>query len=236
MTGFESLLETYGLLAIFAITFVKSIGVPIPIPSDVIMLAAAALAAQGKIVLWQAFIVLWVALVLGGAIQFELAGGPGRRFLARFGPYLGLTATRLDAVGQRVKRGGILTIGVAVLTPGLRAAAVASCGLLAVPRAVFLPGLTLGSAAFLALHFAIGYVGGAVPGQIIAQRLSTPVLALVALLAAGLVIWVVIRHRQRPRASTVAVLADAVEAWHEATCPVCLVLGTAGDVKPIAMQ
>lgn len=48
-------LELYGLTAIVAVMLFKSIGVPIPIPSDVIMLVAAAGAAQGRFVLWQTF-------------------------------------------------------------------------------------------------------------------------------------------------------------------------------------
>lgn len=41
-------LDAYGLIAIFSIMLLKELGVPIPIPGDLIMLAAAARAAQGR--------------------------------------------------------------------------------------------------------------------------------------------------------------------------------------------
>ena len=39
MNGIETFLSLYGLPAMFIVLLVKSIGVPIPIPADVIMLA-----------------------------------------------------------------------------------------------------------------------------------------------------------------------------------------------------
>jgi membrane protein DedA with SNARE-associated domain len=54
----EGILTAYGLTAVFVVMLVKSAGVPIPIPSDVILLATTAPAARGKISLGQAFVVL----------------------------------------------------------------------------------------------------------------------------------------------------------------------------------
>jgi hypothetical protein len=46
MSGLESFLDTYGLVAACALMLVKATGVPIPIPGDVILLGIAARAAQ----------------------------------------------------------------------------------------------------------------------------------------------------------------------------------------------
>jgi membrane protein DedA with SNARE-associated domain len=78
MSDLDTFLDLYGLAAIFAIMLVKSAGVPIPIPADALMLATSARAAQGKLVVSQAFIALLIALVIGGVIQFALVGGPRR--------------------------------------------------------------------------------------------------------------------------------------------------------------
>ena len=45
--NFTPLLATYGLVAIFVIMLLKEIGLPIPIPGDLIMLVTAAQAAAG---------------------------------------------------------------------------------------------------------------------------------------------------------------------------------------------
>ena len=129
----DLLLVQYGVAAIFVLMFIKSAGMPIPIPADVIILAAAASAAAGKLVLWQAFIAIFLAIVLGGLIQFILARGPGRGVLYRFGRYVGLTAARLDAASVKVKKGGVVTIGLAILVPGIRGVAIVAAGLADVP-------------------------------------------------------------------------------------------------------
>ena len=224
-----SFLEVYGLTAIFLVMLVKSIGVPIPIPSDVIMLVAAAGAVQGRFVFWQAFAAILIALVAGGIVQYVLARGPGRGFIYRNGRYVGLSSERLDAVSALAKRSGLFGVSLMVLLPGVRAAAVAACGLAALPSRLFVPALLIGSTCFLGLHFFIGYAGGTLL-LMLAQPISpvTAAIAAVLLLVIGFVVWFEIRrHRSAPgeNVSTAAVAADAFANWHDATCPACLALG-----------
>ncbi len=146
MNAFTIFLTQYGLLAIFLLLFTKSIGVPIPIPADLLVLTAAAQAGMGKVGLWQAFGALFLAVVLGGLIQYLLARGPGRGIVHRFGRYLGFTPARLEAASVRVRKGGIPGIGLAMLIPGIRGVAIVAAGLAALPVRSFLAGLVLGSA------------------------------------------------------------------------------------------
>ncbi|HLZ07262.1 MAG TPA: VTT domain-containing protein, partial [Chloroflexota bacterium] len=193
-------LEVYGLTAIFVVMLIKSIGVPIPIPSDVIMLVAAAGAVQGRFVFWQAFVAILIALVAGGAVQYVLARGPGRGFIYRNGRYVGLSPGRLDAASALARRSGLVGVSLMVLLPGVRAAAVAACGLAALPARLFVPALLIGNAGFLGLHFFIGYAGGTLL-RMLAQPVSplTAAIAVVLLLLIGFVVWFEItRHRSRP--------------------------------------
>jgi membrane protein DedA with SNARE-associated domain len=224
MMNVEALIAQYGLAAIFLVMLLKASGVPIPIPGDVILLAAASRAATGTFVLWQAFLALLLALAVGSTVQYLLVRGPGRGVVYRYGRYLGLTPTRLDAASATVQRGGAPGVAVAIFTPGVRAVSVAACGLAGVPLRTFLPAMVAGTAAFLAAHFAIGYAGAALLARLF-EMVPTPAILVVALLAAGLVAWMVIRWRQRPEASAEERVADAAGAWQEATCPVCLILG-----------
>src|SRR5256714_9293598 len=160
MNGIDMFLVQYGLAAVFIVLLVKSIGLPIPIPADVIILATAIRAAQGKLILWQAFLAILLALVLGGIIQFVLVRGPGRSLLYRFGRYIGLTSARLDAAAAKIKKGGIPGLSVAILVPGVRSAAIAASGLSNFPLRTFVPGIVLGSALFLCVHFFLGFLGG----------------------------------------------------------------------------
>jgi membrane protein DedA with SNARE-associated domain len=222
MEGLDAFLDSYGVAAVFAIMLIKAAGVPIPIPGDVILLATAARAAEGKVLLWLAFAALLIALTLGGTVQFLLARGPARRLVVRFGKRVGLTAERLDNVAASVRRGGLFGIGLGVLTPGVRTAVVPACGLTGVPLRIFLPGLALGSAVDLGLHFAIGYAGSGLLASIVQP---SPVLVVVLLAILGLGAWFVIARRRGASAEV------AVNAWSQATCPVCLIVGSVASLE-----
>jgi membrane protein DedA with SNARE-associated domain len=216
MEALEAFLTNYGLAAACAVMLVKAIGVPIPIPGDVILLALAARAAEGKVLLWVAFVALLVVLTVGGTVQYLLARGPARRVVLRLGGRLGITPERLERVAAQVRRGGLLGIGLAVLTPGVRSAAIPGCGLAGIPMRLLVPGLALGSGIDIALHFALGYAGA---GLLAAVAQPSPVLVVLGLMALGLVAWLLIARRRRRSAEY------ALDAWAQATCPVCLVLG-----------
>ena len=157
-----------------------------------------------------------MAITLGGLAQFLLARGPARRVVVRYGARLGLTEGRLDRVAARMRQGGPLGIGLGVLTPGLRTAVIPACGLTGIPLKIFLPGLALGSAVDLALHFAIGLAGSSLLATIVQP---SPILVVSVLALIGVAAWLVIARRRR------ASVGLALTAWTQATCPVCLTLG-----------
>jgi len=236
MNSLDLFLVQYGLAAIFIILLIKTIGIPIPIPADLIILTAAARVAQGKLNVWQAFIAIFIALVVGGLIQFLLARGPGRGLLYRFGRYIGLTSPRLDAASARVKKGGAFSISIAILVPGVRGAAIAASGLADMPLRTFLPGLVVGSALFLGLHFFLGYLGGSlfsIIGHVL--PLSWIALLVLVLLLIIFAVWVVVHRRQKIAQPEVE--GASLELWHEGICPVCLALYTANQMRsPIIVE
>lgn len=236
MNGVDMFLVQYGLAAVFVVMLAKSIGVPIPIPSDVIILATAVRAAQGKLILWQAFLAILLALVLGGIIQFALVRGPGRSLFYRFGRYIGLTSARLDAAAAKIKKGGILGLSVAILVPGVRSAAIAASGLSNFPLRTFVPGIVLGSALFLCMHFFLGFLGGSVL-VMAGHALLSPTLLIVMLVLLVMVygFWVMAVRRQKAARRQV-VSGAPVEVWHEGICPVCLALYTANQLRPLAVE
>lgn len=222
MAGLEAFFDSYGVAAACAIMLIKAAGVPVPIPGDVILLATAARAAEGKVLLWLAFVALLMALIGGGALQFYLARGPARRLVVKYGQRIGLTEQRLERVAASVRRGGLVGIGLAVLTPGVRSAVVPACGLTGIRWRLFLPGLALGSAVDLGLHFAIGYAGSSILATLVQP---SPLLVVVALGVVGLAAWLVIARRRHVSTSV------AVNAWVQATCPACLILGSLAPLQ-----
>jgi membrane-associated protein len=230
MNSLDLFVVQYGLAALFVLLLIKTIGIPIPIPADLIILKAAARVAQGKLNVWQTFIAILVALVIGGLIQFLLARGPGRGLLYRFGRYIGLTTPRLYAASVRVKKGGALGICIAILVPGVRGATIAASGLADMPVRTFLPGLVVGSFLFLGLHFFLGYLGGSLLSTIgHVLPLSWIVLLVLLFLLTIFAVWIVFRRRKKKMQPDVQ--ETSLELWHEGICPACLALYTINQMR-----
>lgn len=232
-------LNTYGLAAIFVIMLFKEIGVPVPIPADLIMLGAAASAAAGKFDgqggFIAAFFAILIPMFIGGIVQFLMAKGPGRAFVYRIGAYIGLTRARLDKAMDMVRRGGTSAIVIGLTTPGVRIATVPASGLADLPVRVFLPGLVLGSAFFLAWHFALGYLGGSV-----LTLLSLPPIAwfaiVVLVIVLGIVGWRVTRRHSKRHHTAPLGSGETFLAWADASCPACIAIAVAREMRGEAMQ
>lgn len=228
ITEFARFLDAYGLIAIFGVMLLKEIGIPLPIPSDLIMLAAASQSATGRFPVWTAFGVILLAMVGGAWIQYLLA----RSFLYRFGRYIGLTQDRLDRAASAMRKGGAVTVGVSLVTPGVRIATVPACGLAELSMRSFLPGLIAGSGIFLALHFVIGYVGGPIVNAVMRAANLPTLLFIAAFFVIGLVGWMLMRRRARmQKQGAVTVTLERLSDWADASCPVCLALGAVDHIR-----
>lgn len=220
----DQFLDSYGLAAVFGIMLLKEIGVPVPIPSDLIMLGAAARAAQGKFPLAAVFLAILIPMIVGGLVQYTIAKGPARRAIYHLGSYIGLTKERLDRAMETVRKGGPVAVGVGLTTPGVRIAIVPASGLAELPLAAFLPGLVIGSSFFLGWHFAVGYLGGLILSLL---SLPLPVIfgVVVAVLLIGIGGWLVTRRISRGRAPREQItMSERYAAWADASCPACIAI------------
>lgn len=187
-------------------------GIPIPIPSDLLMLFVGERAGAGAVSLWVAVAALEAVTLVGTTALFLLVRGPARSVVRRFGPKLGLTAERLDRAAGLLERRGRNALMVGRTTPGLRTLTVVAAAASGVPPARALPPLLLGSTIFIQGHLVLGFALGSVAAEAL-TRVRGPALVAVALLAAiGVVVWSVRRGRR----------GAAAQAWVEATCPACL--------------
>lgn len=237
MDGVNTFISLYGLPVVFVVLLIRSSGLPVPLPADVIMVAAAAQAAFGQLPLLETFGAIVLALLIGGAVQFALARRLGRLAADRYGRFMAISAERITASADAVRVGNSLGIGLAILVPGVRSATVIGCGVARVPLRVFAPGLLLGSAAFTLLHFVIGFALGPLLATIIAALSPLGLLIAVGLtLLIGLGVWIAIRARQRPGTSPLEIVLDAIDSWQEATCPVCLTLGAINRFNPVTAR
>lgn len=223
MDDILKMLDTYGVGLLFAVLLLKEIGVPIPVPGDLLMIVAGARSAAGGLPLWGVLLSAFVAGVVGAFVQYLVARGPGRGVIYRFGKYIGLTPARLDKASASIKGRGWVAVALGRALPGLRIGAVAACGLAGVPLSTFIAGLLAGTVLFVGFHTMLGFLAG--PGaSAIFDSINIPLPAVVvALVIIGLAGWLYIRYKKRK--AKVAGETAAVFDWADACCPVCLAAG-----------
>lgn len=213
-------IASFGLLAIVGLILVKEAGLPIPVPGDLIVIGAGVAAARGDLDPLVTVVLIVLASVAGGIVQYTLVRSVARPTLLRL---LGrvTSADRLDRQTDRLRRGGARSVAVARSTPGVRIVAVAASALAAVPAAAFVLGLAIGNAVFITAHYGLGYVLGEPIVRIVGSALGPLAVAGVVLAALGAGGWLLIsRRRGRIRTGVPATIAD----WADACCPACLSL------------
>lgn len=76
-------LAAYGVIAIFVVMLLKEIGIPVPVPSDLLMVGAGVQIASGSYGAIELTAALAIAVLVGGSIQFLLARSAGRAVVYR---------------------------------------------------------------------------------------------------------------------------------------------------------
>jgi membrane protein DedA with SNARE-associated domain len=200
-----------GVVAALGLLFPMEAGVPIPIPSDLLMLFIGQRAGAGDLSIWVAAVALEAVTLAGTTALFLLIRGPARQLLRRVGPKLGLTEQRLGRATDVLQRRGRNALVIGRTTPGLRTITVATAAASGMPAARALPPLLVGSSIFIQGHLILGFVLGSLAEDVLTRARGPFLIGLVVLAAAGVVVWIARRGRR-----------SAAQAWTEASCPACL--------------
>lgn len=225
----EQAMAAFGLPAIFIVMLLKELGIPVPVPGDLIMLGTAVQAARGQFEPITAFGVIFVPMLIGGMVQYAIARGPGRAFIYRAGRCIGLTHERLDKMMARVRRGGSAAVAIGLTTPGVRIATTPASGLANLAPRRYALGLAVGSALFLGWHFALGYAGGT---AIESLHIPLPAAAgaAIAVIVFGLIAALARYFRvKRIRPSA----GESYAVWADAACPVCAAVTLAQAMREV---
>jgi membrane-associated protein len=191
---FNFLLTTHPLLVIAAFIFIEELGVPSPVPGDLMMLLAGVEVAQHRQHLWVVLLVQMLATVAGASGLFAFSRRVGRPFVVRYGRFIHLTPERLSRVEIPVREHGGRAVIAGRLIPGLRILTPIVAGVLGEPFLVFLPALAVGGFLYILAVTLVGvFIGPAALDTF--ERLSLPVEALCSFAALGVLLFVVRKAR-----------------------------------------
>lgn len=229
-------MDITALVFLATVLAIKEIGVPIPVPGDLLVIGAGVASSQGGLPAPAIVVVLVAATVIGGAVQFVLVRGRARTTILRVLARLGLGPATVERGAARLRSGGATAVAAARMTPGVRIVAIASSAIAGVATS-FLVGLLVGNGVFLAGHFILGAILG--PPALGLATQAGPALVAVGLARAAVGAagwWLIARRRPRLRAAAGgASAADglAVLDWTDACCPACLALAVVVPARPV---
>ena len=196
---FEPYLHQYGYLAVFAALFLEDFGVPVP--GETLLIAGSLLATKGEINIFVLLPIAWLAAVLGDNVGYAIGRYGGRALVLRFGRYLRLTHERLSyAEGFFNRRGAVIVI-FARFFEILRQLNGIVAGITRMAWGRFVIYNAIGAALWVGfwstLFFQVGKQGERI--GILYKRYEPLMLAALALLGGGIVVFQVLRKRRKAR-------------------------------------
>ncbi len=104
----EPFVRDYGVLAVFVILTLESLGAPVP--GESLLIFAAIMAGRGEMSLTGLIVTAWAGSVLGDNIGYTIGRVLGRTAVLRYGARIGLTEDRFNALEVVFARYGPATV------------------------------------------------------------------------------------------------------------------------------
>jgi membrane protein DedA with SNARE-associated domain len=220
-------MDDLAIYALIGLILVKEIGVPLPMPGDLLIIAAGAYFATDPPAAGLTLAAILVAGYVGASIQFFLFGTALRRPLLAGLERLGIGTARLEALSARIRSGGIKAVALTRMAPGVRIAVVPAAALATIPYVVFLTGIVIGNGVFVSAHFAAGFLFGAYAREVL-RRVSDPAVVMVLVLIVLAIVGLVVLWRRNTRTKA----TDTYECWADCSCPACVAVVAMGPPSP----
>ncbi|MDQ6772044.1 MAG: VTT domain-containing protein [Candidatus Dormibacteraeota bacterium] len=180
------------IVLLCTVLFAEEVGIPLPVPGELTLIAAGLLIATGGLDPWL-FVPLAIASCLAGSITgYSWARLVGEHGLRAVADKLHQTK-RLDKVKGRLQKAGPREIAVSRLIPGLRVYTTLAAGAAGVERQTFLIGVAPATVVWVVVFLVVGVVAG-VPAERFLGQLEGLILQGGILIALGLGSYLAIRR------------------------------------------
>lgn len=183
-----SLVDTYGLIAVFILMAGESCG--LPIPSEVVMPLSGALAATGHLNFAAAVGVSSAANLTGSLVAYWFADRFGHPLLLGPGRYVGIRKSHLAMAERWFRRYGLAAVFVSRMLPVVRTYISFPAGFAEVPLGRFIALTFVGALPWNAALAFAGYKAGQHWDQI-TRPIETAAAVIAILVVLGVVAWFV---------------------------------------------
>ncbi len=180
-------LSRLGLPTVFVILLAESLG--IPSPSEVVLLLAGLLVAEGHFSFVAVVLVGALGSTTGATVAFTLARVRGREFVRRRMRHVSARLAAWDRWEAQFARRGFGIVAVGRVISGVRMLISYPAGLFGVSWAQFMPATIVGSLAWAALATGVGAIAGPRVLGLLATLHTAEDYALGGLAAAALAWW-----------------------------------------------
>jgi membrane-associated protein len=179
---------------------VEEMGVPVPVPGDLIIMFLAHSVGLHLVQLGTTWFGLVVGVTAGASVLFLVARRWGNRLAhGHLGAALHLTPERLERTEAWFQRWGFWTIVFGRLIPGGRVPVTASSGIFGVRYPVFLGGLVISSVIWITGFMIVGLILGPKAEELVGahRTISYVVMALGGAFALAYIAFRLITHKRR---------------------------------------
>jgi membrane protein DedA with SNARE-associated domain len=154
------LLERHSLIAILIAVLLEELGIPMPIPTDLLIVFAGVQVAGSRNAFAFWFLLLNIASAAGASGLYLIVRRGGRPLIERYGRYVHLGPQQVARAERLLGRGGWWSIAIGRAIPGLRYLTVIACGLFKVPYLRFVTAHAVGSSVYIAIFLVLGSIFG----------------------------------------------------------------------------
>ena len=150
----------YGYMAIFILVFLQEIGMPNPIPNELVLIFSGYLSFKG--LLYLPFVILTVisADFIGTNILYIIFYNAGTYIMQKKPKWIPLSARMIDRLSGKISEGGLFNIFLFRVTPFTRGYTSVITGLFHIKPRIFLPIALISASTWATIYVVTGYIIG----------------------------------------------------------------------------